>query len=556
MVKNAGMPIQGRDQNVKTAPQQYARTLRSDFKRVLTTGFGGQFMPVMAVPLLREDRMLSTTYRFALEMAETSQMLLNPVRINVSMWFVPKLAFARFLDLGHLNRSYMQKQEVDASTTEWFDMIDLDDGAGVAPVTEPFFKMMGMHTAPGVQVNSDYLEAYNAIWNYVAAQTSPSLTARIPLDTTIAPAFWDHTSLKHVKPTFDQALIHGEFTGEIEAAQLPVTGIGLEGIATAAAETNVRYSDGTTQNITGWKSDSAPGGGNEEKVYIEEGATGYPAIFAEMAAAGVTVSLANMELAKKTAAFARARQQYQGLNDDDVIDLLMAGVRLPEEGLQQPILLGEGHTIYGMSQRFATDAANLDKSVTEGRSMIDINVQVPQVNTGGIVMGIVQILPEQLYERQEDQYLVRSLPTELPDRLSDELDLEPVETVTNKQIDTDHTVPAGTFGYAPLNHRWQRDVPNIGGLFYRPRADEAWNENRDRIWAVETIDPTLGDDFYLASNIHHQVFADGATDPFEVSVNGLAKIEGLTFFGPGLRESEGDFDKIAALVDDTKIVIP
>lgn len=546
------MPLQGRDQNQRTTPQPYARTVRNDFKRVITTGFGGQFMPIVAVPLLREDRLLSTTYRFAFDMAETSQMLINPVRVAVHMWFVPKLAFERFLDLGHLNRSYFGKQEVDGSVTPWFQTHEIDDGHAQNPETLPFYRMLGAHSTPGRVVNTDYVEAYNAIWNYVARETSPSLTTRDALDTSIAPAFWAHSAMRHVKPTFDQALIHGEVDLDISEQEVPVTGIGVRSSQAASLQTNVRETDAAeVQEWMGWENNVAtrqdPAAGRES----------FPDIRVKFGAeVGATVSLANIELAKRTAAFARARQAYQGLDDDQVIDLLMSGVRMPEEGLQRPVLLGRRETIYGMSQRYATDSENLDKSVTTGQTMLDLTVAVPQVNTGGIVMGICEILPEQLYERQQDAYLSAVEVSNLPDRMVDELDLEPVEVVHNGDVDTDHSDPEGVFGYAPLNRRWQRECPNIGGLFYRPRAGAPWNENRDRIWAVETEDPVLGDDFYLASNIHHQVFADADTDPFEVSVNGMSRIEGLTFFGPALRESTGDYEHVKALADTSRIELP
>jgi len=65
---------------------------------------------------------------------------------------------------------------------------------------------------------------------------------------------------------------------------------------------------------------------------------GFPGIFAELESKGIILTLANIEMAKKTAAFAEIRRQMKGLDDDHIIDLLMAGIRVPDVQLAQPIL--------------------------------------------------------------------------------------------------------------------------------------------------------------------------------------------------------------------------
>lgn len=526
------LPAQRLEENYKTTPHMYARTMRGSYASVVTTGFAGKLLPVMATELLREDRLMESRLRFGLRMAETADMLLNPVRVKCDVWFVPKLAMERFMDVGAINRSYTGKQEVDASVIPWFSMVD---PAGHAD----FLQTLGEHVPAGDEMNTDYVEAYNAIWNYIAAETSPSLSLRAWDEAGLAPAFWQHTALRHVKPSFDSALIHGE-------VELTTT----SSLVNIFSDSYGSYPD-TGTGPYGPSSTQVPPSVDGDRHW--NAAALAQKIWGELEQGSVSVSLANLEMAKKTATFARARQEYQGLGDDQLIDLLMSGVRIPEEGMKHPLLIGSGSTIFGMSQRYATDAANLEKSVTNGETIIDVGCRFPQQNLSGILMATVQILPEQIYERVLNPYLVASGVEDLPDRLRDEFKTEPVEVVTNKMVDTDHSTPNDVFGYAPLNHRWQKATPKLGGLYYRPDASAPWDENRNRIWAVETVDPTLGDDFYLASNIHHQVFKDGATDPFEVTVNGTLNIEGLTRFGPGLRESVDDWEKISAKIDDTKI---
>lgn len=526
------LPAQTTPDNFRTTPQQFARTVRTDYKRVLTTGFGGKLLPIAAIPLLREDRLMASRLRLGFQMAETSQMLMNPVRVSASAWFVSKLAFERFGDRGILNRSYLKQPEKDGLVVPWFDKVNIGDGLS-KDNPYPVWKSLGAHAPLGTQVNSDYLEAYNAIWNYMAEQASPAIEKRAPKTQELAPAFWHHSAMRHVKPTFDQALLHGEVPLNVVSQDMPVRSkLLIDGNAGG-------YAPGQT---------TVPPQVNGDYEFTD--------VWAELADNGITVSLANLDLARKTAAFARARQAYQGLGDEQLIDLLMSGVRVPDEAFRYPMLIGQAETIFGMSQRFATDSPNLEKSVTTGQTILDLNVTVPQQDTSGIVMVVAQILPEQLYERQADRYMMAVDQAELPDRLRDELDLEPVETVYNRDVDTDHSDPDTVFGYAPLNHKWTRETPNLGGLYYRGDSSAPWNENRNRIWAVETADPVLGDDFYLASNIHHSVFADTNTDPFEISLNGVCRVEGLTMFGPALRESTGDYDAIMDKADMGRIELP
>ena len=72
------------------------------------------------------------------------------------------------------------------------------------------YKALGLHGEEAELVNTSYLEAYNAIWNYRAKNRSPDLDLRTRLQTDLAPAFWWHGRFSHVVPSFNQAVIDGE----------------------------------------------------------------------------------------------------------------------------------------------------------------------------------------------------------------------------------------------------------------------------------------------------------------------------------------------------------
>ena len=279
-------------------------------------------------------------------------------------------------------------------------------------------------------------------------------------------------------------------------------------------------------------------------------------IYAELSTGGnATMSLADIEQARKTAAFAKLRAKYDGIDEEHVIDLLMSGIRVPEEALKQPILLGRQRAMIGFNQRYATDGANLDKSATNGMATIDMNIRTPgNMNTGGIIMICAEIVPEQLWERKKDYFLYTTDPDTLPNYLSDVLDPEKVAVVKNDHADVNHATPDGTFGYAPLNHEWQKDAVNVGGKYYRP-SNDAFDEDRAKIWTAETTNPTLNEDFYLCSGLHKKVFADQVSDSFEITCLSDMQIVGNTVFGAALQETDAtsDYDTITSQVDSSRI---
>ena len=278
-------------------------------------------------------------------------------------------------------------------------------------------------------------------------------------------------------------------------------------------------------------------------------------VYAELTSGGnATMSLADIEQARKTASFAKLRQMYDGIEDDYLIDLLMSGIRVPEEAMKQPILLGKQRAMIGFNQRYATDAANLDESATNGFATIDMSIRTPAMNTGGVIMITAEIVPEQLWERKKDYFLYTTDPDTLPNYLRDFLDPEKVAVVKNDHADVNHVTPDGTFGYAPLNHEWQRDMVNVGGKYYRP-ANDAFDEDRAKIWSAEATNPTLNEDFYLCTGLHKKVFADQTADSFEITAMTDFKIVGNTVFGAGLQESDAtsDYDAITAQVDSARI---
>lgn len=557
MARDVAINPSNRGARMRTDPIPVARTRRGLDIRNLTSFMPGKMVPVAAWPLLREDRMNMSRLRLNFEQMETAELLMNAVNVRAMAYLVPFLAFDRFDGIDALNRSYMKQMAAGATQVIPF-FTQLTQGPHGS---NAIHKSMGLHARPGQMVNGGYVEAYNTIWNYRAKNRSPDIPLRTLVDTTLADGFWMHQNFAHIVPDFDQATIDGEVPLNITDGSVSLHGTHLTGGYTASRGyvSFFRAHTPATEVLLSQAASTAAVSTSNNNTATPTGVMGYAdltRIVGELAENGVTVSLSNIELARKTQAFAALRKQYTGHSDDYIIDLLMGGITVPEQSWRQPILLADRTTIVGMSKRYASDSVDLTASVTNGATFIDLAITTPTVPMGGIVMICVEVTPEQLFERQQDPFLFINDTEQLPEFLRDTLDPEKVEIVQNQYVDIDHDTPTATFGYAPLNHKWNHNGPGIGGKFFRPEVNAPTDEDRQRIWAVETQNPTLSRDFYLCTGMHTKPFVVTNQDPYEVVTRGLVSIEGNTVFGRMLIEASDDYDQVMSEADMDRIDKP
>ena len=543
-----------RANRMSTVPVAHPRTLRGHAVNTLTSMPAGKIVPVFMGALLREDALTRAPMTFSFEMHETAEMLLNSVIVDVRVYLIPWLAMDRFESLDEFNKSYKGQPYRDGDAVIPFFETHAFDRA------MEFYKYAGIHAPQGHAVNTMYLEGYNQMVNHRLKNRSPDLPLRGLLDTDLAWAFWPQEQYGHIVPDFDQARIDGEVPLQVsnpEETRLQVRNIGgrqgrtdfdqTENVNTFDADGNIVQETWTT------------GGGTMDWAVAKGDATGQvPDLYVELSEAlGISVSLSNIEMARKTAAFARLREKYNQHSEEYLIDLLMDGITVPEQEWHHPMEIGRGSTIFGMAKRYSTSSGALDETAVNGATAIDFSVRTPRVPTGGVIMATAEITPEQLYERNKDYFFFQSGDgSGLPEASADELNPEKVAIVTNDWVDVDHAQPTDVFGYAPLNHEWDIRAPRVGGRFYRPEVNAPFDEDRQKIWAVETENPTLAQDFYLCTNIHTKPFADQAKDPFDCVVQGQCFINGLTVFGRALLEASDDYEKMLARVDQSRIQKP
>lgn len=533
-----------------TTAMNVPRSVRQIDQVVATSMRGGVVTPIAAFPLLREDTLKTSMLHAKVDIMESAEVIKNGIQVRFQAWFVPFLAFERFNgSMDHFNRAYMkQPREPGDVVTPFFATMY----AG-AVGSNPIHKALGFHSAPGDEINMSYIEAYNAIYNFRMRNRSEKLYQahkRGVADLYLGAAFWQHEQFKYVVPDWDDLAMEGSVDLTFTSADIPVSGLGFAGSIATTNET-IRETSG---NFTGPVAPTAGGSGGMYARVIGAGAAARPNLTFKMPAAGISFSLANLELAKKTQWYAEAKAQYEGLSDEFVIDMLIQGVSVTDQMWKQPIKLADKTEYAGVTKRWATDAANLTDAVVNGAAMCDMEVVMPRCPTGGIVMITAEILPEQLFERTRDPLLYTKDPTELPNAMRDDLDPQKVERMSNGEIDTSHADKDGLFGYRPANWKWQASNTRIGGKWFKGAPSDVFNEERMHFWTVEKANPTLGPDFMLALTFNQLPFVVTDQDIGEVELIGTARIEGNTVFGERLIEQDNSYAEVLADVDKTRIV--
>jgi hypothetical protein len=504
----------------------------------------GQIYPVAFFPLLRED---SARGRIALQvrMAEALHTIINPIKVRASVYLVPKSAMVRFNgSMETVDRSYMNEPMPDGSAPPPWKVVDPRITDTVNGIGHDIFDVLGVHYKNQDRLDGDVTESYNCIVNWRRAAVSAALPKNTLTDHRLAPAFWNAWKFQYIKPSFDAAMMEGIVPVTVEGQQVPLANYTWTGAVNPPGSHgysdkngNVSAVDGTlTQNIGLLTSDPTP--------------------MARIDQLAGTISLANIRSAEKLQQFAKKREQYQGIPSEYLIEMLMRGLRIPPYQLMEPILIGLQETTIGQTERYATDGASLETSVTNGVAQLSLPINTPAIEPGGLIMVLVEIVPEQLYERMNDDYLevnANGDRADEPDFLVDFNDPQKVQAVTNRRADIRHGSPNQIFGYEPLNFEWQRNFARVGGKYRRP-YDDTFVEDRQRIWAVEKTDPTLSDDFYLCPQpFPHTVFADAMADPFEVIVVGSVTMTGLTHFGGAFEEDGDHYEKLMAQIDAERL---
>lgn len=519
----------------------YGRVVRPDAAWTMTSLRAGKVVPVWAAPVFREDR-VSGDIVVDLTMEETIEPLANAVIARVTTWFAPATCFGTgvseeryFSGIDEYNKAYLGKGLGTMAPKALSRTVAFNP-------THEYAKALGLQAVNGAAINADYLAGYNAVANYRNRRKSAKMPWRSWQQHTLDNAFWPAAATDAIRYDYERDAMDGSVVVPIADDKFTVTGLGLP----AKGVTGTNGASFETERDTTYPNYRDGG------VRMKVDAAGEPRIYAQARGQAVEFSLADMQAAQKTAHWASIRAGIaDSVSDDDAIDLIMQGISMPQEALRDPILLADQTGVFGFQTLAATDASGLGQSVTTGRLQIRQRLAMPRSNVHGVILVLVEVVPERIFDRVRDPFLHMTSGEEYPDALADTLDPEKVDFVKKSQVDVLHSEPDGHFGYAPMNWQHDRQIPRLGGKFYR-NAVSGVDADRRKIWTPEVVDPALTVDFWKVGALDHSVFVDSLADPVAVIVRGGLRIEGNTQRGPGLRENRGDYAAVQAEVEQEK----
>ena len=539
-------------------PVAFNRTTRKDTAQGLTSGRAGKVHAIDYIPVLRGDS-LSGRFGVDLDLAEMPKPLQNGVQAQVQAWFVPKAAHPQFSGYDEFMHSYqgndIEQLGASARTPPPFFNV-LTNATNIDTYrNSAFIKTLGLHMTPTHHINTDLIDAFNLIYNFRLAAHSSRLNrvqyAQENLQNALAEkrAFWPSYRYSRVVPDYERALIVGSLDLDVQAGQIPISGLGVDGAENnAGAKANIREADGSLNTYASSWTDKD----GQERIFIEGNGSGYPNVFADMQNQSISVTLADIDKARTTQAFAKLRTAYAGNdatgfdNDDTIVAELMQGLSVPQDMFKRPWLLDSQRVAFGMVERHASDGASLDESVTKGRASAQLSLNLPKQDTGGVIIITVEVVPEKMIERQACNWCDITGTQQFPDALRDVQRVEPVDIVVNKRLDAAHSTPYGAYGYEPMNDQWNRDMTRLGGVFYQGDPDAIVNESRLGIWITNEKDIEYNDTHYLVPvAFPHNVFSDTLGHAFEATFRHDTTIVGLTQFGDILAENNDDYDAVS-----------
>lgn len=544
-----------------TAPIPFGATRRMDNTSGKTSGPAGVSIPFAVAPLFRGDSCAGRV-TIGMELAEMPKPLENAVIARVQAWFNPRTALPHFEGIDEYTHAYHGKTisrigESARNAPALFDTVGT--GAIAAAQASEFFKALGISLQATTAINTDYIDTYVNIYNFRLASHSSKMAnadyyqenATTSLE--LKPAFWPRNRMHDIVPDYEQALVKGSLDLDVTAGQIPVSGIGV-GISNTypTSSKNIHQTGGSGTEVYADSTVVTNATADMETMIQEDpNNAGYPGIWAEMTGQTIPTTLADLDKARTTQAFAKALAamdgaDFSGYNNDDVIVAeLMQGFQVPSELYQRPWLLDSKTVVFGMNERHATDAANLDDSMTTGRAQVTLSVNIPRVEYGGIFMATVEVMPERLYERQSDEYLYCTTPEDLPNAIRDLQRTEPVDSVVNRRVDVLHATPAGIFGYEPMNAKWEREFTRFGGEFRQLVPGTPATGARTAIWQADYVDPAFTSDHWLCPHPFPQgVFSAPSNDIVNISYIQNLTITGITQKGEALVEDNSEFTTV------------
>lgn len=359
-----------------------------------------------------------------------------------------------------------------------------------------------------LEVNALYLRAYAHIYNnYYRDQ---DLVTSLTIDTTSGADSTTATAVQNVawaKDEFTAARPWEQRGTEVSVdltEDAPVYGIGrynqtFSGGAITAYETGGSSGDS-------WSS-SAAADQSGGKLYVEEDPnnTGYPNIYADLSnVTGISVSdlRQSIGLQKFMERMARTGARYQEY-------LKGLGIYGDDLRLMNPLYLAGGRNTIQFSEVVATGSESGSTNVGDikghGIAAVQSNRYVKFFKEHGCILTLLTVRPRPMYTQAVDKKFLR---TTKEDYYQSELARIGDRAILNKEVYSEHTTPAGTFGYGPRYNEYRFNRNTVHGGFHSTYND--WHLGR-----IHSSSPALNQSF-IECNPSKRVFAEQTYDALKV----------------------------------------
>lgn len=249
--------------------------------------------------------------------------------------------------------------------------------------------------------------------------------------------------------------------------------------------------------------DSAPTSPSEMVVRAAEGWT------ADLSAA-TPVSINDLRLAAAVQRYKEARNIYGSRYSEYIRQAF--GVNLPQ-GLDDPVYLGGGRQVIQFSEvlQSGTDYDSNDgvgQMTGHGIAALRSNRFRRFFTEHGIVMTMLSVVPKPIYATGLHRSWSR---TTKEHYFQKELETIGEQAVLNKEVDSRHDTPDGTFGYQRRYDEYRWHPSSIGGEFRS-------SLNHWHLARIFATDPALNSSFVTAAPTT-RVFADTTNDNLYVMSN-------------------------------------
>lgn len=188
------------------------------------------------------------------------------------------------------------------------------------------------------------------------------------------------------------------------------------------------------------------------------------------------------------------------------------GIRGDDMRLGRPVLLAGGRNVVQVSEVVAqgteSGSTELGDLAGHGVSAMGTKPFVRFFREHGFIMSLAVVRPIPIYTSATERMWYR---TTKEDYYQPEYAHIGDQIVTNKEIDSSHATPDGTFGYQERYSEYRRTLNLVTGEF--KSTDDHWHFARQ--WAS---DPALNTSFLRTSSIAERPFADSVPHHFRLLV--------------------------------------